>query len=264
MVFDGGVGRRTAWSAGRLRGLVAALAGMAILAGSAGAATAQQSARSVRQAVAHPVVVELYTAQGCASCPSANKMLDALAEDTGVVALTFSVDYWDYLGWSDTFAKPEFTARQRAYVSRLRLKEIYTPEVVVQGRREAPGVDQDKIEQLVAAERARKPAPHSAPTISVLRHGRRVTLGAGTAPARAADVWLIRYDPMRRDVKVKAGENAGKTVTHYNVVRDLTRLGAWTGTRRSFSLPASEIPGLKALVVIQAPAGGPILAASRG
>ena len=97
-----------------------------------------------------PVVVELYTAQGCASCGQANAYVGKLAEKPGVLALTFAVDYWDYLGWEDTFAKPAFAERQKAYVARLDLREPYTPQVVIDGRAQVGGLQDDKIDKLVS------------------------------------------------------------------------------------------------------------------
>src|SRR5215217_3413323 len=108
------------------------------------------------------VVVELYTAQGCASCGEANAHVAKLAERPGVLPLTFSVDYWDYLGWTDTFAKPEFADRQKSYVTRLGLREPYTPQVVVDGRGEAPGLKPAEVETLV---RTASAAPRDPPDI---------------------------------------------------------------------------------------------------
>jgi hypothetical protein len=217
-----------------------------------------QAQSRARRASARPVVVELFTAQGCAACPQANQMLAEIAERRGVIALTFPVDYWDYLGWRDTFAMPDFTARQRAYLGRLKLKDLYTPEVVVAGRREAPAVDMDRVDKLIDAERA---ARRRGPTISVSRHGRRVTVGAGQRLVRTADVWLVRYDPMRRSVRVRAGENAGKNIIHVNVVRELTRLGGWNARARNYTVEEAEEPGLKSVVIVQGGNGGPILSA---
>src|ERR1700754_250227 len=106
-----------------------------------------------------PVVVELYTAQGCASCGEANAHVAKLADKPGVLALTFPVDYWDYLGWADTFAKPEFADRQKAYVAKLSLREPYTPQVVVDGATQAPGAKADRVDQLVAAAEKAKHSP---------------------------------------------------------------------------------------------------------
>ena len=252
MVFDGGAGLKLLRVANRLAAL---LLGLALL--SAFGIQAAQAAP--RRTPTRPVVVELFTAQGCASCPQANSMLGDIAQTKGLIALTFSVDYWDYLGWRDTFAMPEFTARQRAYVARLKLKEVYTPEIVVGGRREAPGVDQDKIAALVEREaKSRGPAP----VVAFSRKGDRVSVGEGDVPRGGGEVWLVRYDPMRREVKVRAGENAGKTVTQINVVRELVRLGPWAGKARSYPVPDASAPDLTAVAILQGKGGGPILAAA--
>ena len=201
-----------------------------------------------------PVVVELYTAQGCASCGKANAHVAELAEEKGVLALTFSVDYWDYLGWADTFAKPEFTARQKAYVAKLALREPYTPQVVVDGAAQASGSRPDKVDALVAgaAKAARKP-----PEVRFLRG--RVYVGSARAPKGGGEVWLIRYDPREQDVAVKSGDNKGQTIPHRNVVRDVARLGAWRGKPVAFRLPAASEDGLKAVVLVQAGHGGRVL-----
>lgn len=207
---------------------------------------------------ARPVVVELFTAQGCAACPQANALLQELSRRKGVVALTFPVDVWDYLGWQDTFAKPDYTARQKAYVARFKLRELYTPEMVVGGRRETLGFDREKVTALID-----KDAPPSRPRVSFSPQETRVQVGAGPAAGGAADVWLVRYDPMERTVKVRTGENKGKTVVEQNVVRELLRLGGWTGRARSYRLPATEDATLKTVVLVQGAKGGPILAAAQ-
>ncbi len=117
-----------------------------------------------------PVVVELYTAQGCASCGEANAYVAKLAERKDILALTFPVDYWDYLGWADTFARPEFADRQKAYVARLSLREPYTPQVVVDGRVQAPGQKSDRVERLVR-DAERTPARPRRTSASSVRAG---------------------------------------------------------------------------------------------
>src|SRR4249919_1668237 len=107
--------------------------------------TAAAKARHKPAAPKTPVLVELYTAQGCGSCGEANSFVAKLADRPGVLPLTFSVDYWDYLGWADTFAKPEFAARQKAYVTKLALREPYTPQVVVDGQAEASGAKTEQV-----------------------------------------------------------------------------------------------------------------------
>lgn len=204
-----------------------------------------------------PVVVELYTAQGCASCGEANAHVAKLAEKPGVLALTFPVDYWDYLGWTDTFAKPEFTARQKAYVAKLALREPYTPQVVIDGAAQAAGSKADKVDKLVAeaGKSARNP-----PDIHFVGE-KRVYVGSARAPKGGGEVWLIRYDPREQDVAVKAGDNKGQTIPQKNVVRELTRLGAWRGKPAAFRLPTASEEGLRTVVLVQAGHGGRVLGA---
>jgi hypothetical protein len=202
-----------------------------------------------------PVVVELFTAQGCASCGEANAHVVKLVDMPGVLVLTFPVDYWDYLGWPDTFAKPEFAERQKAYVTRLALREPYTPQVVVDGRNQAPGLKTARVDQLI--QDATK-APRAPPDIRFVGT-RRVDVGSGRAPKGGADVWLIRYDPREQDVAVKTGDNRGQTIEHRNVVREIKRLGGWRGRPAAFPLETMEDDGLRTVVIVQAARGGRVL-----
>lgn len=206
-----------------------------------------------------PVVVELYTAQGCASCGEANAYVAKLAERKDVLALTFPVDYWDYLGWADTFAKPEFAERQKAYVAKLSLREPYTPQVVVDGRAEAAGLKSDRVEMLV---REAERAPRDPPDVRFIG-ARRVDVGYGRAPKGGGEVWLIRYDPREQDVAVKSGDNRGQTIEHKNVVREVKRLGAWRGKPAAYRLPEVTDDGLKSVVIVQAGRGGRVLAVAQ-
>jgi hypothetical protein len=202
-----------------------------------------------------PVLVELFTAQGCGACAEANAYVAKLAERPGVVALTFSVDYWDYLGWTDTFARPEFADRQRAYVTRLKLREPYTPQVVVDGREQAQGQKTAEVDRLIRAAIA---APGNPPDMRFVGL-RRVDVGSGRAPRGGADVWLVRYDPRTLEVTPKAGENRGELVTQKNVVRQIVRLGPWRGRPQAYRLPAAPEDGLRTLVLVQTPRGGRLL-----
>ncbi|MBU1379051.1 MAG: DUF1223 domain-containing protein [Alphaproteobacteria bacterium] len=202
-----------------------------------------------------PVLVELFTAQGCGSCNDANGYLAKLADRPGVLALTFSVDYWDYLGWTDTFAKPEYAERQKAYVTRLKLREPYTPQVVVDGHDEAQGLKTAEVDRLVRAAAA---APRNAPDIRFVG-ARRVDVGSARVAKGGGEVWLIRYDPRAVEVTVKAGDNRGETVVQKNVVREIRRLGSWRGKPQAYRLPAEADDGLKTVVVVQAPRGGRVL-----
>jgi hypothetical protein len=202
-----------------------------------------------------PVLVELFTAQGCRTCREADAHMGKLAERPGVLALTYSVDYWDYLGWTDTFARPEYAMRQRAYVTRLKLREPYTPQVVVDGRQETQGQKASEVDRLVrgAAAQARNP-----PDMRFVGT-RRVDVGSGRVSKGGAEVWLIRYDPRSVEVTVKAGDNRGETVVQKNIVRQIQRLGVWRGNPRAFRLPAPTEDGLKTAVVVQGPRGGRVL-----
>jgi hypothetical protein len=228
-----------------MRKAVFAIAGLVSLLWVSAAAAARQ-----------PVVVELYTAQGCSSCASADRLLGQLAARKGVLALTFAVDYWDYLGWSDTFARPEFTARQRAYMQKMGAREVYTPQLVIDGRQQASGANPVRVEALL---KQALRTPRDAPQMTARRG--RVAVGGGRVPAGGGEVWLVRYDPDDQAVTVRRGENRGQTVTQKNVVRQLVLLGTWRGKPKLFPLPASPSAELKGVVLVQAAKGGRILGA---
>ena len=203
----------------------------------------------------HPLVIELFQSQGCSSCPPANANLVAWAARDDALALNFAVDYWDGLGWKDTFAKPEFTARQWAYARALGHAEVYTPQTIVNGRADVTGADAAELTELAKREDRGAGGPGLAINASVVR------VGAGQAPAGGADVWLVRYDPAIRNVAVRRGENAGRLLPHVDIVVDLVRLGAWRGDAERFDLPGKSDPRLRDAVIVQAAGAGPILAA---
>ncbi|MER8637464.1 DUF1223 domain-containing protein [Mesorhizobium sp. M0768] len=199
-------------------------------------------------------VVELFTSQGCSSCPPANANLIKVKDRPGVLALSFNVTYWDYLGWKDTFGKEEFTQRQVRYEPSLGRSGPFTPQVVVNGRADAVGARPGEIEQLISS------GGHGdGPSLSLA--GGKVSIGAGPVPGGKADVWLVRYGKGIVDVPVARGENTGRTLPHANVVHSLTRLGSWTGDATALPLPAAT-GGLSTAVLVQVPGGGPILAAA--
>jgi hypothetical protein len=202
-----------------------------------------------------PVVVELFTAQGCASCGRANTYVGGLAGEKGVLPLTFAVDYWDYLGWKDTFAKPEFADRQRAYAKRFGVPEVFTPQVVVDGRAQTAAVKPEAVEALV---REAKRGALDPPQMR-WRGDTYVAVGSGKRPRGGAGVWLIRYDPRENDTEVKDGDNRGHKVAERNVVVQLERLGAWKGRPVLLKLPQAPEDGLKSVVVVQGDNGGKIL-----
>jgi len=215
---------------------------LAVLPGAARAADAR-----------HPVVVELFQSQGCSSCPPANAALIDYANRPDRLALTFAVDYWDRLGWKDTFASPQFTERQYAYAHSLGT-DVYTPQVIVNGRVAGVGASVSDVDAI-----AREADRGAGPEVTVAQD--RTTIAAGAAPAGGADVWLALFDPRVVEVDIARGENAGRKLPHRNVVRRLVRLGHWSGEAATFALPAEA--GLQRAVLVQKPAG-PILAAGRG
>lgn len=219
--------------------------------------TATVTPRPVRFATADaPVVLELYQSQGCSSCPPANANVNALAGRPDVLALSFGVTYWDKLGWTDSFAKPAYTARQWEYARAAGRGNVATPQVVINGGRTT--VVGANPAQLEAALRAAG-SPTGGPAIEA--EPGRVRLAAGQGGA--STVWLVRYDPRERQVPVKAGENGGRTLPHRDVVRELVRLGDWSGPAKSYALPAATEAGLRTAVLVQRGAGGPITAARR-
>jgi hypothetical protein len=212
-------------------------------------------AASLGAAAARPLtVVELFTSQGCSSCPPANANLIKVKDQPGVLALSFNVTYWDYLGWKDTFGKPEFTQRQVSYEPPLGHDGPFTPQVVVNGHADVVGAAPGEIEHLIAAT-----ARAAGPSLSL--DGGKVSVGAGNAPGGKADVWLVRYAKGVVQVPVARGENTGRTLPHANVVHALQRLGSWNGDATAYALPAAS-GGLSTAILVQSPGGGPILAAA--
>lgn len=201
----------------------------------------------------HPTVIELYQSQGCSSCPPANANVMALADRPDLLVLSFAVTYWDRLGWKDRFAKPEFTQRQYAYRDGLKHDNVWTPQTVINGSIDVTGIRAAELRGAVVAGARTEIAPN------LTEKAGRIDLGAG---AGKADVWLVRYDPRVVQVPVRAGENAGRTLPHRNVVHDLVKLGSWTGAAAHWNRPASA-PGLAEAVLVQRPGGGPILTALR-
>lgn len=204
----------------------------------------------------HPTVIELYQSQGCSSCPPANANVNALAARPDVLALSFAVTYWDGLGWKDVFARPQFTQRQWDYAKAFGNSQVWTPQVIINGRANITGTRADPLAALIA----RNDRGTAGPAVSIADGN--VTL-AGTT-TRPADVWLVRYDPRVIDVPVKAGENGGRTLPHRNIVRELVRLGSWKGGAARFAIPAARLPGLATAAFVQTGTGGPIVAAVRG
>lgn len=205
-------------------------------------------------------VVELFTSQGCSSCPPADRLLGELAQMKGVLPLSQHVDYWDYLGWRDPFASPQATERQRSYARRFDLSYVYTPQMVIDGQIQTSGTNRRGILDTLGDEADR---PHL--EVSLRQTGARavtVHVGAGAVDT-PADVFLVLFD-RKHTTDVLRGENSGRTLSHFNVVRAFQRIGEWRGDAITLpvAMPAGEA-GDACAVIVQMPATGPILGAAR-
>jgi len=193
-------------------------------------------------------VIELFTSQGCSSCPAADRLMGELANDPSIVSMSLPIDYWDYLGWKDTLADPRNTARQRAY-SKLRAdREVYTPQVVVNGSYHVLGSDRAAIERVIAKSRQNTSALAMPVTLAVAG-GRLTATFAGDG--RAAEVWVVGL-AKAVTVAISRGENKGKTVTYHNVARSWHKLNSADG--KAWSVPIEEIDGEgvnRAAVIVQ-------------
>jgi hypothetical protein len=204
-----------------------------------------------------PVVVELFTSQGCSSCPPADANLIQVMDRPDVLALSFGVTYWNYLGWDDTFARQEFTDRQFAYEGPLGRSSAFTPQMVIDGSRDTIGHDLGEIEALIAQAIA---AQSTAPTITVTPHD--VVVGSGERRQAAVDVWLVAYAPNVVEIPVARGENRRRVLKIGHAVQALTHLGTWSGSEATFDLPTTQA-GLAQAILLQAGPGGPILGAQK-
>lgn len=210
-------------------------------------------ASCTRSETMHPQVIELFQSQGCSSCPPANAVLNGLADRGDLITLSFAVTYWDHLGWKDSFATPAFTQRQYDYARGLGRTGVQTPQMIINGRGAINGMRPAEVEQGL------KTFARTGPEPDMSVDGGRLTIGASPHNGEAT-VWLVRYEPKSLDVPIAAGENAGRTLPHRHIVRQLLPLGSWSGEARTYALPAAP-DGLKTAVLVQTGTGGPIIAA---
>lgn len=220
-----------------------------------------------QDAHAGKAVVELFTSQGCSSCPPADRLVARLAAKGDVIALTFPVTLWDYLGWTDTLATRENTERQFAYAQTRGDSAVYTPQIMINGREDVVGNDERAVLHEIAEQKARNEAP-SVP-VSLSRNGSVIEVRVGARPddvRQNATIWLGHVTP-EVTVDISRGENTGRKIVYHNVVRSLRAIGMWKGERVAIDLPMSEFSrhGETAgvvLVQIDTPAGpGPIVGA---
>lgn len=202
------------------------------------------------------VVVELFTSQGCSSCPPADAFLHSLSGRDDLIPLALHVDYWDYIGWKDTFADSRFTDRQYAYAKALGNNVVYTPQIIVQGNTALEAATQSELDRAIAGT-----GRDAMVDIAVERHADGVMITADAVDAGPAFVQLVRYRPMET-VTIEHGENAGQVITYSNIVTEWNRLGEWDGRGRfAVTVPLAGSDG--AVVIIQSKGPGPILAAYR-
>jgi hypothetical protein len=203
----------------------------------AGLMTVQPSMAGEKRAV-----LELFTSQGCSSCPAADRLMGEFTRDPSLITRSLAVDYWDYLGWHDTLALHGHTKRERAYAAARGDRDVYTPQVVVNGEMAVLGSDKTAIENAIAQTRE-KAQPLSVPvTLKIADNKLVAEVADATGAMRQAEVWLCPITG-KITVNVGRGENGGKTLTYYNVVRGWKKLGDWSGKAASFSHPLDDVQG---------------------
>jgi hypothetical protein len=198
----------------------------------------------IRPAHADPrAVVELFTSQGCSSCPPADKVLGELAKDPSVIALSMPIDYWDYLGWKDTLADSRFSARQKAYSQARGDREVYTPQVVVNGSVHVIGSDRAGIESAIGD--TRKTEGVMSVPVTMTQAGKQLNVSVAASPgndpaAMHGEVWICSVS-RSVPISIGRGENGGHQVTYHNVVRNLFKVGDWNGTAGNWSVPLESL-----------------------
>ncbi|NGQ90913.1 DUF1223 domain-containing protein [Rhodobacter sp. HX-7-19] len=205
------------------------------------------------------VVVELYTSQGCSSCPPADEFMAELATHEEVIALALHVDYWDYIGWEDSFAKAQFTERQKSYARAAKSRMIYTPQMIIGGVERVEGNEPESVVKLIGKHLAAVPTVR----VTLERMGDQVRIGAVAdrpLPGGAV-VQMVRYLPAA-EVAIERGENAGRVVTYRNIVTEWKTLADWPGQAPLEMM--ADAPGAEPVVVIvQEPGPASVLAAAR-
>ncbi|MBR1214536.1 DUF1223 domain-containing protein [Bradyrhizobium sp. JYMT SZCCT0180] len=206
----------------------------------------------IRPAHADPrAVVELFTSQGCSSCPPADEIIGELAKDPNVIALSMPIEYWDYLGWKDTLADSRFSARQKAYSQMRGDRDVYTPQVIVNGSAKVVGSDRAGIDS--AIQHTQKATGVMSVPVTMTLSGKHinVSVAASNAPTSSqGEVWICSVSKAV-PISIGRGENRGRQVTYYNVVRNILKVGDWNGNSGSWTVPLENISrdGVDAAVV---------------
>ena len=206
----------------------------------------------IRPAHADPrAVVELFTSQGCSSCPPADKIIGELARDPNVIALSMPIEYWDYLGWKDTLADSRFSARQKAYSQMRGDRDVYTPQVVVNGSAHVVGSDRASIDSAIQS--TQKATGVMSVPVTMTLSGKQITVSVAASKAATSghgEIWICSVSKSV-PISIGRGENRGREVTYYNVVRNLLKVGDWNGSSGSWTVPLENISrdGVDAAVV---------------
>ncbi|TPM35302.1 thioredoxin family protein [Mesorhizobium sp. B2-3-5] len=211
-------------------------------------------------------VVELFTSQGCSSCPPADAFFAELANKEDIVALAYHVDYWDYLGWKDTLSRKENTERQNDYMRAFGNRSVYTPQAVINGRIHVNGANRGEVNGALA--RMARVGEGIRVPVKVSRSGDRVIIDAGDAGAGPSDahIVIVYFEPPQT-IKIAQGENTGRKMTYWNAVTDIQTAGMWHGKAQRYELPLSEISKRGGCAVLLQSVGkdgmpGPILGAA--
>ena len=211
------------------------------------------------------VVVELFTSQGCNACPPADALMKELCQRHGVLGISYNIDIWDYLGWRDTLARPEFTRRQRMYAKALGATRVYTPQMIINGRRQVVGNAREKVLAAVAEETRGEGCQRVPLTLRHTRQALEIEIGETPALAgREATLWLVTMRGTAA-VKIARGENRGREITYHHVARRIVPAGMWHGKAMRLSLPREEIMTRQAdmcAALLQLDTHGPIIAAA--
>jgi hypothetical protein len=200
------------------------------------------SAVSAGDMAKQPVLVELFTSQGCSSCPQADQLMGELQKRDDVVALSFNVDYWDYIGWRDTLARHENTMRQQSYEKMLPSHRVYTPQMVVDGALDVVGNQRTDVVEAITHRVSEVAGKRALITLSGTGETLQVKIAAMGGVKAPATVWLA-HTLSSRTVNIGAGENTGRVITYSNVVRDFAAVGKWSGEALTLELPAHGAQG---------------------
>ncbi len=207
----------------------------------------------------NPVVVELFTSQGCSSCPPADDYLAKLVDNDDILPLAFHVDYWDRLGWTDTLGSPEFTARQYAYGKAFANRSVWTPQFVIGGTAYSRGSFRDLIPSTVKKIKSQGDAVR----LSATRNGGKIVINAEPLSGDLPNMLVSLVGYTDEDVvKIKRGENAGRTISYHNTVRSWVDVAKWNG-QKAVSYSAPDVGDMRAAIIIQAEGNGAIFAAAR-